>query len=139
MRTLIASLLCAAFAAAAPVPKELKKDDLARLEGEWQTVRAEFNGRDSNKGFLVFTRDTVNWKASREVQDVIWKLTVDASKSPKEFTIVHNGGRSTYMGLYKLDGDKLTLAYRLNAKPDGFTSEGGTFLDEAVRVVGKGK
>ncbi len=135
MRTLIATLLCAAFAAAAPVPKELKRDDAARLVGEWQTVRSEYNGREYIKDYLIFTRDTVNWKPAKDGADYLWKLTLDPTASPKEFQIVMNGNIA-YSGLYKFDGDKLTLVCKQNAKPDGFTSDNGTYFHELVRVPG---
>ena len=126
MRTLLGVLLATGLAVAAPVPKELKKDDLSRLEGEWQTIRAEVNGRESTKDFLVFTRESVNWKPSRDAADILWKLTVDPSKTPKEFAIVltsHSGG-VTYLGFYKFEGDTLTLCCKQNALPEGFSSEG---------------
>ena len=127
MRALIATLLSAAIAAAAPVPKELKQDDATRLVGEWQTVRSEFNGREYIKDYLIFTRDT----------DYLWKLTLDPTASPKEFQIVMSGNMNIgYSGLYKLDGDRLTLVCKQNAKPDGFTSENGTYYHELVRVPG---
>jgi hypothetical protein len=62
LRTSLVALLIAPLAVAAPVPKELKKDDLALLAGEWETVRSEFNGREYNKDYLTFTRESVNWR-----------------------------------------------------------------------------
>ena len=137
MRTLIATLLVCASATAAPVPKELKQDDATRLVGEWQTVRSEFNGREYIKDYLIFTRDTVNWKPQKDGPDYLWKLTLDPTASPKEFQIVMSGNMNIrYSGLYKLDGDRLTLVCKQNAKPDGFTSENGTYYHELVCVAG---
>ena len=135
MRSLIATLLCAAFAAAAPVPKELKSDDATRLVGEWQTVRSEVNGREYIKDYLIFSRDTVNWKSQKDGADLLWKLTLDPNKSPKEFEIVMNGNIQ-YLGLYKLVGDRLTLVCKQNARPEKFSSENGAYLHELHRVRG---
>jgi len=125
-RSFILVLLAAGLTAAAPVPKELKLDDGGRLMGEWQTERAELNGRESSSDYLIFTRDSINWKNSKDGGDIIWKLTIDPTKSPKEFEIVLNQNpNAKYLGLYKFDGDTLYLACRQNALPSGFNSENG--------------
>ena len=137
LRTCLVALLIAPLAFAAPVPKELKKDDIGRMLGEWETVRADFNGRPYNKDWLTFTRESVNWKTNREAADSIWALKLDPTKSPKEFEMVLNGNIK-YYGLYKFEGDTLILACKHNARPDGFTSDNGTYLHELKRV-GDGK
>lgn len=133
MRGALGVLLFAPIAFAAPVPKELKTDDASRLVGTWQTISAEYNGREYNKDYLVFTRETVNWKSRADGPDVLWTLKLDPAKSPKEFEIALQGN-NRYLGIYKLEGNRLTIACKINEAPSGFNSDNATYLHILVRA-----
>jgi hypothetical protein len=61
---------------------------------------------------------------------------IDPTKSPKEFEIQLGNG-AKYLGFYKLEGETLTLACKMNVAPSGFNSDGGTYLHELRRIGGK--
>ena len=115
MRTLAAILLAfAAPALAAPVPKELRKDDAARLVGEWWEAR--------NKGTVVpdaegarrfhFRADGVcgiEERAGRK--PVTYRYALDPATTPASFTWTMGFDPATYRAYYRFDGDSLHVVY----------------------------
>ena len=129
--------------------KDPAKNDLDVLQGTWEIVSAEKGGNDitqecHDEGFkLTFQGDA--W-----IQDVKGyhfntskdsHIKLDASKSPKEFDHIHTltpTFASTYPGIYKLNGDTLTLCFDVDQKsrPTEFTTAGssGYFLVNLKRA-----
>ena len=93
--------------APAPVyrPKpETKQDDMQRMVGVWESVPA-------TKGY------TMDIWSGRMVYNGTnsYALTLDPSARPPAFDISGNPGAAQgrmFTGIYKLEGDTLTLAYR---------------------------
>jgi RNA polymerase sigma factor (sigma-70 family) len=125
-----------------PAAVRVAKTDLDRLQGVWKVVDAEFNGgTDRNLKHLQKMRWVI--KGDRITignggRDEIGSVKVDSTRQPKEIDIITRtaGGPPVdhgNPGIYKLDGDKLTVCYSFNpdvqSRPTEFdTRDGGRLL-----------
>jgi uncharacterized protein (TIGR03067 family) len=122
---------------AAPVPKEKRyPPDPERIQGEWQIVVSEHDGKPYTKavwkfeGTKMFSRD----ENAAADQSSSWEITLDVSKDPKEIMI---GG---YPGIYTFEGDTLKICYRLgDPRPTKFdsTSTASSYYNILKRVPAK--
>jgi uncharacterized protein (TIGR03067 family) len=101
--------------------KEKKTTDLDLLQGAWITTLEVIGGRPdyTNNVTLTFGKEKVSLtKEGRAIGD--WGFTIDLEKK----TIDFNVGGKIIPGIYKLDGDKLTLCLpeRGNTRPEKFES-----------------
>jgi uncharacterized protein (TIGR03067 family) len=130
-----AALLCAALTSPArgaddkAIARELKK-----LQGTWVVVEAERDGAalDRIKGNKLIVKDhqfTVVTKTAELKGD----LTLSPGKTPKAIDFQHQEGAlrdKKWEGIYKLDGDKLTLCYAEadsgKDRPDKFETYDGS-------------
>ncbi len=97
------------------VKKELKK-----LEGTWEVVSVESNGRKGAEGELtglayVFEANG-KWKLQKDGESQAeGTFTIDPTKNPPTIdykivsSISEESKGKTSLGIYKLDGDKLTV------------------------------
>jgi uncharacterized protein (TIGR03067 family) len=112
-RVLFALSVVAAVGAAQPPKDDPAKADLAKLQGEW-TVKsitvAEMPLPGELPGKLVIEGEKFG--------DLSSNLTIalDPTKSPKEIDLVRAPSGQKWMGLYKLDGDTLTLCLAMIEK-----------------------
>ena len=106
-----------------------KKPDRELLQGEWKIATAKMDGRDQEPmvGSLVsFTGDTVKTMVSPP-----GTFKLDATATPRHIDVVITEGRQDkqgkYLGLYKLDGDRLTLhiSHPDGARPADFENRDG--------------
>jgi uncharacterized protein (TIGR03067 family) len=101
-----------------PVAKELK-----RLEGTWVGESGEDNGKrmaadDVRQGKLIFKGQSVI--ARREGgEDVPGVVTIDPTKDPKTIDLIPVTAEKgqTLAGIYKLEGDTLTICMPMPQKP----------------------
>jgi uncharacterized protein (TIGR03067 family) len=91
--------------------------DLKAMVGNWKIEKAELGGKDITehiKDLKFEVRDGGKYTAELgEVKDD-GTFTVDPAKSPKELDVKPTGGPNkgqTVKGIYKLDGDTLTICY----------------------------
>jgi uncharacterized protein (TIGR03067 family) len=113
-RAALALVLLPLLAAADPAPDAKQEAD--KLQGEWTMVSLETRGRKSTdeavKGYRLTIRGD-RWEVTRGGAaaggDITFKL--DPSKDPKEIDLVtkSRGAESVSRGIYKLEGDTLTL------------------------------
>ena len=107
--TLILLTLPTAFAA--PVPKELKKNDLARLEGEWTEYSSDPNRQISGYRF-TFDRDgqsaIIEPNGSR-THNYAFKLMPQTT--PPTLTWDTAGGGQKFRAAYRLDGDTFAIVF----------------------------
>jgi len=137
---IVLPFLAVALVAADP-PRDAKKE-LEQLQGEWTIVSLENRGQKVAEETVKDMKLTVKgeeWKVTRDgttVADVTFKL--DPSKDPKaiDMTFKVNGEEAALKGIYKLDGDTLTLCRTMS--PDaGRPTEFKTSADGGVLTVWK--
>ena len=95
----------------APAPRELKKETLS---GTWEQVTVETPvGKVPDDLVWTFEKDTVTARRKAESEKVFLKyaLAADSGKDPKEIslTVEHGERKWVQHGIYKLDGDRLTI------------------------------
>lgn len=115
-----------------------KKTDKENILGEWKVDSLKLNGAEppgeegeNIKNLAVeFTADKIILKHKGENQESTYKL--DPTAKPKAIDIVHSrpdGGEEKVSGIYKLDGDTLTICARHRGgdeRPTEFESKEGS-------------
>ena len=145
MKPHLVALLAAGLLTAADAPPRKGKDDRDRLQGTWNVVSLVQNGkavpREAIKGAtLIFEGDHYGLKGGKEEYRGSFKLNQRAN--PKQidttFVDVDDREKGRAQGIYKLEGDRLTICWREGGKgrPKAFTSEpdSGTRLIVVERV-----
>jgi uncharacterized protein (TIGR03067 family) len=119
-------LVLTAQAAPAPLPKaDTGKDDLKRMQGAWDRVGITVGGRASRAGGLTarIAGTRLTWLADGKPM-VEWALTLDGTRTPRAFDGVPlgPGGKARpWRGIYRLEGDTLTVCYHQSKRPTDFT------------------
>jgi uncharacterized protein (TIGR03067 family) len=112
MRTcaLLVAGLTLGFAPAPFSQPNSTRGDRKKLQGEWVRVRYTLNGKPVTTAAIrvVIAGDRLRYGAAPGVDE--WALTLDATKKPKvlDFKSVSPGGK-TFWGVYRLEGDTLTI------------------------------
>jgi len=147
LRGVILLLLATPLGFAAPVPKELKRNDDERaILGTWQMVKQYRDGVDAGPQPLLWrfkvdgTAMIVNTDDRTANLEVAYKL--DPAGKSSGFDWIWPG--STYLGLYRLDGDKLTVVFACRDKdrqprPTELKAVVGVYYSEFRRVKPEGK
>ena len=123
MHSLLALALLAGFAAAAPVPKVLKKkDDKTALAGTWLVTELTVNGRNNNVSYNTFTFDAEGKVTLRYKKDdpggSAWTWTIDPEATPPRMQWATQPGRNDWDLVYEVDGDSLKVGFiSKGAKP----------------------
>jgi uncharacterized protein (TIGR03067 family) len=130
--TIAALFFALACSATAQQPETKKKSDRDLIQGTWWIVGLESAGKQqSDKSFkgnsFTFERIKVADTATlREApyQKVEFQYSLDQTKSPKEINLTSKGIRA--LGIYKLDGDDLTICVSLGgSRPNEFVTRAG--------------
>jgi uncharacterized protein (TIGR03067 family) len=79
-------------------------EELKRLEGEWKMVRAEPDELKQS-GRAVFKGDTVTFREG----DPPLRFRIDPTREPKWMDVHDEFFKIDMPGIYKLEGDRLTL------------------------------
>lgn len=121
--------LTAAVVVAAPVPKQLKKDERAALVGEWEEPadkkRAWWFKEDGTAGGGDLP------EASRRG---IYR--VDASTDPKRLDWSTDNGKTWQLGVFSIENDTLKVNIAKDAKaprPESLVESGETYSITATR------
>jgi uncharacterized protein (TIGR03067 family) len=112
--------------------KEKPKSDKELIQGTWIPVSGEQNGEKLaeekyKEGKIVFTDDKVALQILEMGQAREGTFTIDPDKKPKEINLTF--GNATRMGIYKLEGAKLTLVMSERGRPTEFDSTNATMVN----------
>jgi len=85
--------------------------DVQALQGKWKYVSIQLSGKPEEASGLLVIQDGTMTIRSRNGKEPFgaMKFSIDAGQTPKRIDFVH--GKSVIKGLYRLDGDALTLCY----------------------------
>ncbi len=104
--------------------------DTVNIEGTWVVESATVDGKaeDDIKGEkMTFKNGTLTVKTKQKDEKGTYKL--DSAQKPKTIDVTDDGKNETYAGIYKLDGDRLTICVpdkAGNARPKEFTAKEGS-------------
>jgi RNA polymerase sigma factor (sigma-70 family) len=129
--TVLGTLQVLADKPAAAGKDEAPKDD-EKIVGTWTVESYEEGGQKAAEGAIKEARVTfaadgkMTAKQGGREQEYTYKL--DPAKNPKEFSMMNDKGQ-TALGIYKLDGDTLTICVnRIGDRPTEFASKEGTAI-----------
>ncbi len=123
-------------------PTDASKKDLDRIQGQWTVQQAQRDGKDASPeardkmtvkidGNKLTIDDTESARAESA------ELTLDPSKSPAtvELKVTRPGHQETLQGIYKIDGDMLSICWTKNggARPTEFATKAGS--DQVLFVL----
>lgn len=133
MRFKLLAVAVVGLLVAAEGKKDKPKKDAERILGTWNIVSAETGGskEDDDKikdGTLTFAKDG---KGTLKLPDQNVDLTyeLDAAKKPGHITFTADD--RTFRGIYKFEGDKLTVCVGepdSDSRPTKFATEAGTMM-----------
>lgn len=101
--------------------------DATNIEGTWIVVSASKDGKENDeiKGEkITFKGGKVTVSKKKKNEEGTYKI--DPSQNPKTIDVTGEGKDGTHRGIYKLDGDKLTLCIADEAsegRPKDFTAK----------------
>ena len=124
--------------APAPFPKKRDRaqEETKRLEGRWRQVSGQNVGvlMRIEPGRMTFS----GWASTAPGARVSYDLTLEARKSPPSYAIAYPGrNEPAFLGIYKLEGDTLTLCSNLagHGRPTAFEGPGRGSSFEVYRRV----
>lgn len=116
-------LLGVAIVVGAPAPKETPKADPAKIEGEWVVVKYTRGGKDDEereKGqtFVIADGKIAVLRGTQRREEVEYKLDPKADPPKIDLIPPAKEKEGTIPGIYKLEGDTLTLCFPKGGKED---------------------
>jgi uncharacterized protein (TIGR03067 family) len=96
--------------------KEEKKDEAAKIEGKWVATSYQRGGREVPKDMikteLTITKGAYEFPTGINRISMKGTIAVDAAKGAIDFTPADGPSKGkTLLGIYKVEGDKLTICF----------------------------
>ncbi len=110
------------------------KEELARFQGEWLIHKELSRGADSTPkgGKVVVQGPTLKvYQGVKLAQTLTFRI--DPAKDPKEIDLTQPGSKRTWPGIYRFDGDLLSIATGFGKKeratrPKSFEDKAGLLI-----------
>jgi uncharacterized protein (TIGR03067 family) len=119
-----ASVVCLLFLASAQAgTQDALKKEIELLRGTWSVDVAA--GGDTLKGKFAIYGDE-SFEINLGGNHVNGARKIDPTKNPKEITLTPDGSNKSLLGIYKLEGDTLTLCFGEKRPTDFKAKEGPT-------------
>jgi uncharacterized protein (TIGR03067 family) len=121
-----------ALAVGAPAPKEAPKKDAPSILGEWVPTTIILGGMKEPQpagSLMTFAKDgKATMKEKRDAKPEEMSYTLDPKQDPPHITLTEMGmGNITLPGIYKLEGDTLTICLSPGKdRPTAFASPAGS-------------
>ena len=120
---------------------EAEKKELSRFQGTWLVHKEISRGADfpPKQGKVVFEGTTLKvYQEGKQVQTLSFRI--DPTKSPKEIDLIHPEKKPAIPGIYRFDGDQLTIATGFGkedrkTRPKSFEDKTSLF----ILILKKGK
>ena len=133
---LVVLTLSIALVADAPKRDPVDKASLAKLQGKWQLARVEFAGKSAPaKDLIAQTVEIIGNRTTArdgdDIKDETEIVALDAKSKPTaiDLKVIKGDDKDkTLAGIWKLDGDKLTVCVPEAGKPrpKAFEAKEGT-------------
>jgi uncharacterized protein (TIGR03067 family) len=124
---LLATILSTAFAPA-PLPKpDPTKEDLRKMQGEWVRTSYSSGGTElatARGATIVLTGSRLEYSQNGASLGK-YTIALDAKKKPRalDFKEISTPTGPSYRGIYRLEGDTLTICYRVGAEESNRPTE----------------
>ena len=139
MRWIFGTIAALAFCTLAAQAEDKAKADLDKLQGTWKVASVEANGQKAKdqdvEGLVVIVKDDTFTSKKGDKQIGVSKAKLFVEVEPRFIDFTPQDGDlkgQTLEGIYKLDGDDLTLCVNFNTalkeRPTEFASKEGTQL-----------
>jgi uncharacterized protein (TIGR03067 family) len=111
---------------------DANKAEVEKLQGKWVRDAIETAGNKSAGRNITLEIKGEQWVVTSSNGETRVTYSVDASKTPKQIDMIlknSQGNEVTWHGIYKIEGDTLTLCRATGDRPTEFKAEEqGTYL-----------
>jgi uncharacterized protein (TIGR03067 family) len=102
--------------------KQAPRDDRIALEGKWQAVAVETDGRVAPPDFVKriqwrFAKGFLMIKGTVPVGEVPCSVTLDQAARPRAIEYTGLGTKQAVLGIYELRGDRLEVCLITHPRP----------------------